>query len=313
VSTMRSFVVVVAVLALGCAIQADAFPQYLKRHRFAQVRTQDAPGPWVAPATTDQRSPCPVLNTLANHGAINHNGQGITSDNLVTAFEKILGCSKLFANAFAIAAFSRFNISGKTLDLGILTRPLESGGIEHLASLSRPDVRPWVQANPAPTPDVQRINTWLTAIGKKPLDASHDTDIISVSDMAKVRKTIEATDATAKAADKLVAAVEACLLLGIGHGDKGLTVGTVKSILAEEKFPPTFKINNYFLGFGFSDIAVCLAQMGIDKSLLTPKEIETLPYLGGVPEKPKDAAPVFAAPAAPAAAAPGAPAAPKRM
>jgi len=255
-----------------------------------------------------------VLNTLANHGAINHNGQGITSDSLVNAFEKILGCSKLFANAFAIAAFKRFGITGKTLDLGILTKPLEDGGIEHLASLARDDVRPWVQANPAPTPDSKRITGWLTAIGKKPSDPAHDGDIVSIADMAKARKTLEATSA-AKPADKLVAAVEACLLLGIGHGDKGLTVGTVKSILIDEKFPANFKHNTDFLGFGFTDIAGCLAALGIDKELIKPSEIEKLPYFSGVPDKPKDAKPVFAgapapANAAPAAAPAGAPGAP---
>ena len=40
---------------------ASALPQYLE----AVAR---AVNPWVAPGPSDSRSPCPMLNTLANHG-----------------------------------------------------------------------------------------------------------------------------------------------------------------------------------------------------------------------------------------------------
>jgi hypothetical protein len=35
---------------------------------------------WRAPSADDERAPCPMLNTLANHGFLPHNGRDITRD-----------------------------------------------------------------------------------------------------------------------------------------------------------------------------------------------------------------------------------------
>jgi hypothetical protein len=35
---------------------------------------------WRAPSADDDRAPCPMLNTLANHGFLPHNGRNITRD-----------------------------------------------------------------------------------------------------------------------------------------------------------------------------------------------------------------------------------------
>ncbi|KAG8991417.1 hypothetical protein FRB94_012522 [Tulasnella sp. JGI-2019a] len=38
------------------------------------VKVPDAAHPFIAPGPTDQRGPCPALNTLTNHGYLPHNG-----------------------------------------------------------------------------------------------------------------------------------------------------------------------------------------------------------------------------------------------
>ncbi|KAJ7252319.1 Chloroperoxidase, partial [Mycena rebaudengoi] len=40
---------------------------------------------WIAPKTTDVRSPCPGLNTLANHGYLPRNGKKISIPMLLDA------------------------------------------------------------------------------------------------------------------------------------------------------------------------------------------------------------------------------------
>ncbi|KAF3917345.1 Chloroperoxidase [Orbilia brochopaga] len=48
-------------------------------------------GDWKHAEITDLRSPCPVLNSLANHGFIPRDGRNITSDDFTKAFQEVLG------------------------------------------------------------------------------------------------------------------------------------------------------------------------------------------------------------------------------
>jgi hypothetical protein len=47
-------------------------------------------GEWRAPTDTDSRSPCPGLNTLANHDVLPRNGLNITQPMLVDVFINFL-------------------------------------------------------------------------------------------------------------------------------------------------------------------------------------------------------------------------------
>nr|7ZNM_A Chain A, Artificial Unspecific Peroxygenase [Marasmius rotula]7ZNM_B Chain B, Artificial Unspecific Peroxygenase [Marasmius rotula]7ZNV_A Chain A, artificial unspecific peroxygenase [Marasmius rotula]7ZNW_A Chain A, artificial unspecific peoxygenase [Marasmius rotula]7ZNW_C Chain C, artificial unspecific peoxygenase [Marasmius rotula] len=91
--------------------------------------------PWKAPGPNDLRSPCPGLNTLANHGFLPRNGRNITIPMIVQA------------------GFDGYNVQPDILILaakvGLLTSPEPDtftlddlklhGTIEHDASLSRED------------------------------------------------------------------------------------------------------------------------------------------------------------------------------
>ncbi|KXH35353.1 hypothetical protein CSIM01_08928 [Colletotrichum simmondsii] len=45
---------------------------------------------WSPPGPNDQRAPCPVMNTLSNHGFVPHNGRNITKDILIKALNDAL-------------------------------------------------------------------------------------------------------------------------------------------------------------------------------------------------------------------------------
>ncbi|KAJ7023375.1 Cloroperoxidase [Mycena alexandri] len=91
--------------------------------------------PWIAPTATDVRSPCPGLNTLANHGYLPRTGMNIT-------ISQILGAALQGFNvdADAIIQAAKFGLlSGnapETMNLDALSL---HNLIEHDASLSRND------------------------------------------------------------------------------------------------------------------------------------------------------------------------------
>jgi Peroxidase, family 2 len=61
-----------------------AYPQ-------AELRARMSAGDWIAPDASDDRAPCPGLNTLANHGYLNRNGRDITDQNIKDAFLHVYG------------------------------------------------------------------------------------------------------------------------------------------------------------------------------------------------------------------------------
>lgn len=45
---------------------------------------------WSPPGAGDVRSPCPGINSLANHGFLPHDGKGITIPDLIAALDTAL-------------------------------------------------------------------------------------------------------------------------------------------------------------------------------------------------------------------------------
>lgn len=45
---------------------------------------------WSPPGPGDVRSPCPAMNSLANHGFLPHDGKGITVPDVITALDAAL-------------------------------------------------------------------------------------------------------------------------------------------------------------------------------------------------------------------------------
>ncbi|KAK5111732.1 hypothetical protein LTR85_011777 [Meristemomyces frigidus] len=86
------------------------------------------------------RSPCPALNTLANHGYLPHSGKGITTADIISAFavgQNFAADTVTGAAAGALALCSaETGVNCTMWDLDMLDKPHE---IEHDNSLSRED------------------------------------------------------------------------------------------------------------------------------------------------------------------------------
>ncbi|ETW83607.1 Chloroperoxidase 1 [Heterobasidion irregulare TC 32-1] len=86
---------------------------------------------------TDSRSPCPALNTLANHGYLPHNGRDIHASQIVSALREGFHLSLPLS---VFLTFGSYLLLGqfRRLSLGDLAR---HGAIEHDASLARRNAR----------------------------------------------------------------------------------------------------------------------------------------------------------------------------
>ncbi|KAJ7587295.1 Cloroperoxidase, partial [Mycena floridula] len=96
---------------------------------------QDSAHQWIAPKSTDLRSPCPALNTLANHGFLPRDGRGLTPTSVI----------KASADGFNVQSDVLFTAArlGLTTSTALDTFTLDDiklyNSIEHDASLSRGD------------------------------------------------------------------------------------------------------------------------------------------------------------------------------
>ncbi|KAI1474497.1 hypothetical protein K445DRAFT_316179 [Daldinia sp. EC12] len=93
--------------------------------------------PWEGPGPNDVRGPCPMLNTLANHGFLPHDGKNIHVNKTVDALSSALNIDPelgSFLHSFAVTANPQPNATWWNLDH--LSR---HNILEHDASLSRQD------------------------------------------------------------------------------------------------------------------------------------------------------------------------------
>ncbi|OTB02684.1 hypothetical protein M426DRAFT_74456 [Hypoxylon sp. CI-4A] len=96
-----------------------------------------ANAPWSGPGTDDVRGPCPMLNTLANHGFLPHSGKGITVNKTIDALNAGLNMeADLAALLFDFAVTTNPTPNASYFDLDHLTR---HNILEHDASISRQD------------------------------------------------------------------------------------------------------------------------------------------------------------------------------
>ncbi|KAF3065774.1 putative sterigmatocystin biosynthesis peroxidase stcC [Daldinia childiae] len=93
--------------------------------------------PWEGPGPSDVRGPCPMLNSLANHGFLPHDGKSINVNKTVDALSSALNLAPelaSFLHSFAVTTNPQPNAT--TFDLDHLSR---HNILEHDGSLSRQD------------------------------------------------------------------------------------------------------------------------------------------------------------------------------
>ncbi|KAF7928239.1 hypothetical protein BELL_0579g00030 [Botrytis elliptica] len=94
---------------------------------------------WSPPGPGDVRSPCPAMNSLANHGFLPHDGKGITVPDVITALDAALNVGVDFATAIGTAGLLSVqgNLFATSFNLDDLNE--HNFPIEHDGSLSRAD------------------------------------------------------------------------------------------------------------------------------------------------------------------------------
>ncbi|CAI6333271.1 unnamed protein product [Periconia digitata] len=116
---MRFIALPVAVLGFSVLGWADPVPE------------------WHPPTVTDFRGPCPMMNTLANHGYLPHDGRNITKEAVVSAMGSALNFDPALANImFEQAVIANPEPNATFFSLDDLNR---HNVLEHDASLSRMD------------------------------------------------------------------------------------------------------------------------------------------------------------------------------
>ncbi|KZV99297.1 Cloroperoxidase [Exidia glandulosa HHB12029] len=127
---MRSSTVA-AVLSVAGLVVAHSNPRDFHPPHMAELF-----GSWRPAGEDDSRSPCPLLNTLANEGILPHDGKNISIATLNQTLQDAIGLGTDLAG-FLVAPLSAIVPEGGTLNLGDL---LLHNFIEHDASLVHDDV-----------------------------------------------------------------------------------------------------------------------------------------------------------------------------
>ena len=94
---------------------------------------------WTPPGADDLRSPCPGLNSLANHGFIPHDGKGLTIPILIKGLKDGLNVGADFSTAIGGAGLLSVPSSPLATSFTLKDIRKHNFPIEHDASLSRAD------------------------------------------------------------------------------------------------------------------------------------------------------------------------------
>ncbi|OLN86587.1 putative sterigmatocystin biosynthesis peroxidase stcC 8 [Colletotrichum chlorophyti] len=127
--------------SIACAALAfslvSANPALINAHLANPNFRQASPDQWAPPGPNDFRGPCPMMNTLANHGFLPHDGRNLTQENVVKGLQDGLNFNTslgVLMFQMAIVANPEPNATFFTLDhLNV------HNVLEHDASLSRTD------------------------------------------------------------------------------------------------------------------------------------------------------------------------------
>ncbi|PRP85596.1 hypothetical protein PROFUN_06385 [Planoprotostelium fungivorum] len=147
--TMRSTVLLFICFTAVCALpppNSPTVPTLDDFSKFAPKQDVQFPLPpttlpsefaWYEPdIRTQSRSPCPMLNSLANHGMLPRDGKNITADMFADALKKYLNVQWSFWWVVAQTAIQTVKPGAAAIDLHDLAM---HNGIQHDAALTRND------------------------------------------------------------------------------------------------------------------------------------------------------------------------------
>jgi hypothetical protein len=193
-----------------------------------------------------RRSPCPALNTLANHGYLPRDGQNITHDMLSTALENVYNIGSGVAAILVAQVPDTINLDY----LGI------HNNIEHDASLAHTDAYYGY--------DPMLANETLA---EDLFDRTGDDGLLTNKIVAATRKArgktcnAENPDCTYGVKAQTLAFLEASvLLMALGSGDT-ISVDHARSFIIDEKIPDDYTSPESTVG-----VATLLARAAVLKA-----------------------------------------------
>ncbi|KAK7749979.1 hypothetical protein SLS62_008088 [Diatrype stigma] len=172
--------------------------------RSAEAAASSGINPWVAAGPSDSRGPCPMLNTLANHGYLPHSGRDITVQDIADAVVAGVNFDETFGQSLGAQAFQLLG-GPETINLEDLGTPNVT---EHRASLTRDDY-----------PGGDNLHVDLSRL--QALLADSDADYLDVASLAKSRvrvETLSGAPALTTTQETQAIGEAALLLLGMADG-----------------------------------------------------------------------------------------------
>lgn len=270
--------------ALSAGAKAEVGVVAISANGDGAEATAQAQGPFVIPqyippTPADCRSPCPALNTLANHGLLPRNGKGIDYKQLKEALIGVYNLGPAFGFVFARAATKKFadpktgefSLCDLLINVHNNAQPSGSTGIEHSASMSRVD---------RPSMDFSHKNDFTQ---RSPSRAQVDLTLsrttkgmFTLADFSNARKTLWAKSYSVLPAlakdplnkqEHIIADVEGCLLLGALSGNSNggefqISKDYANSFLYNEQFPKGWDRSPNPLGI--PQLLACLAGQGYE-------------------------------------------------
>ncbi|CAG8588051.1 23359_t:CDS:2 [Gigaspora margarita] len=185
---------------------------------------------WQAPGPHDKRSPCPVLNTLANHGYLPRSGENISKSHFVKGLQEGLNVSSVLATILTYFGFFRIDkFFAKTINLDDLN---QHNKIEHDVSLSRKDF--YFGDNHTIDPELIDLLLNQNIDGKMNQESFAKIHWIRVNNSKEFNPTLSYT-----AERKMQSAGEPILILKIigANTNHEIDVENLEILLKHERFP----------------------------------------------------------------------------
>lgn len=190
------------------------------------------------PQPGDSRSPCPALNTMANHGYIARDGKNLSVFDIIRGLKACYGLSTPLAAFLSIVGFMILRKIGR-LDL---FRIGKHGQVEHNASLVHYDT-PRGQVF-APIEIHQDLVDQLIDDVKTGADDPEATDarkLMNATDVAIARVRREKQSPTLDGVHAEIARGEMAIILGVweqkGQGKVGIPVEWMRDWIGHERLP----------------------------------------------------------------------------
>jgi len=229
------------------------------------------------------RSPCPCLNTLANHSYLPHNGRNITFLKLVSALQNGMGISRGFALFLAVGSFILLRRpSLQPFDLHGASR---HNFIEHNASMIHDDADPGEEFAPSAV-DSQLLNEFLgmahPSASRYSESKPNGGDVITVHDIAARRVEREAVSLPVDALHAELARGEFAMVVRIfGKGkDNELDRAEMKVFLKENRIPDGWSPSHTM--HLWEAIATSASLRHAMREIGGKARVENVPHPGGV-------------------------------